>query len=526
MQPEKKKVFGYKRVSTEEQVDGMSLYSQERAIKAYADANNLELLAVYSDEGISAKTARRPQLQQMIADIHGSGVRGIIVYNTSRISRNLESYSRDIGYHLASEGVTLYSTQENIDDTPQGRLMKNIALSLHQYDNDLKSKVTRDNMELVAQEGWWQGKIPYGYIAVRVPIGTKTRDGKTKARLTLEPDSRNDLANKIKAFLERFSRGDITQTELIQYAKSIGLKSATGGDFAPQSINNMLTYSVYAGYIRNRLTGGELVKAKHNGLISLDTYQRNQDLLHGTKSKAVAPRFNNEYPLKHTLLCSSCQKPMTGSAPRNGSGVRSPRYHCTRCQGTSSISAQEMEQSFQQFLERVTPTDGTVRLFKTIVKRTAAKKLTYVNKEIGDLRVQLNKIDDDINKATQLYLDDNISKEEKDRYQQSRRLQRIDLELSLERLEGVQRLNEGTIDYVCNFIDKPVKMWLDADMQTRIMFQQMIIPGGIEFNIKARNFGTATVSPLYRLETIKKDPSESKESLMVIPPGIEPGLPG
>lgn len=162
--PRRKKVFGYKRVSTEEQVDGMSLYSQERAIKAYADANNLELLAVYSDEGISAKTARRPQLQQMIVDIHGSGVTGIIVYNTSRISRNLESYSRDIGYHLASEGVTLYSTQENIDDTPQGRLMKNIALSLHQYDNDLKSKVTRDNMELVAQEGWWQGKIPTGTL--------------------------------------------------------------------------------------------------------------------------------------------------------------------------------------------------------------------------------------------------------------------------------------------------------------------------------------------------------------------------
>lgn len=517
MQPEKKKVFGYRRVSTEEQVDGMSLYSQERAIKAYADANNLELLAVYSDEGISAKTARRPQLQQMIADIHGSGVTGIIVYNTSRISRNLESYSRDIGYHLASEGVTLYSTQENIDDTPQGRLMKNIALSLHQYDNDLKSKVTRDNMELVAQEGWWQGKIPYGYIAVRVPIGTKTRDGKTKARLTLEPDSRNDLANKIKLFLERFSRGDITQTELIQYAKSIGLKSATGGDFAPQSINNMLTYNVYAGYIRNRLTGGELVKAKHSGLISLDTYQRNQDLLYGTKSKAVAPRFNNEYPLKHTLLCSSCHKPMTGSAPRNGSGVRSPRYHCTRCQGTGSISAQEMEQSFQQFLEQVTPTDGTVRLFKMIVKRTAAKKLTYVNKEISDLRVQLNKIDDDINKATQRYLDEDISKEEKDSYQQSRRLQRIDLELSLEKLEGVQRLNEGTIDYVCNFIDKPVKMWLDADMQTRVVFQQMIIPGGIEFDIKARNFGTATISPLYRLETNKKDPSETKESLMVSP---------
>lgn len=526
MQPEKKKVFGYKRVSTEEQVDGMSLQNQERAIRAYASAHNFEIVGFYSEEGVSAKTARRPKLQQMIADITVNGVTGIVVYNTSRISRNLESYSRDIGYHLAAKGVTLYSTQENIDDTPEGRLMKNITLSIHQYDNDLKSKVTRDNMELVAQEGWWQGKVPYGYVARRVPVGVKTRDGKVKARLTLDPDTRDGLSEKIRLFLERFSRGDMSQTDLIQYAKSIGLKSATGGDFAPQSINNMLTYSTYAGYIKNRLTGGELVKAKHNGLISLDTYQRNQALLHGTKPSAVAPRFNNEYPLKHTLLCSSCHKPMTGSAPRNGSGVRSPRYHCTRCTGTGSISAHEMERSFQALLEKVTPTEGTVRLFKAIVKRTAAKKLTHVNKEIGDLRLQLNKIDDDINKATQRYLDDDISKEEKENYQQSRVLHRIDMEHSLEKLEGVQRLNEGTIDYVCNFIDKPLKMWLDADMQTKVIFQQMIIPEGIEFDIKSRNFGTATISPLYRLETNKKDPSETKESLMVTLRGIEPLLPG
>ena len=41
-----------------------------------------------------------------------------------------------------------------------------------------------------------------------------------------------------------------------------------------------------------------------------------------------------------------------------------------------------------------------------------------------------------------------------------------------------------------------------------------------------RSFGTATTSPLYRLETNKKDLSTKEKSLVVTPPGIEPGLSG
>ena len=183
-----------------------------------------------------------------------------------------------------------------------------------------------------------------------------------------------------------------------------------------------------------------------------------------------------------------------------------------------------MDQLFQNLLENVTPTEGTIRLFKTIVKRTATKKLTYVNREIEDIRSLLNKADADITKATQSYFDGDISKEEQDNFQQARRLDRIKLDCQLEELRGVQRLNESTVDYVCGFINKPVLMWQDADMATKIAFQKMIMPDGIEFDIKAKSFGTATISPLYRLETNKKDPSETKESLMVTPAGFEPAI--
>ena len=102
----------------------------------------------------------------------------------------------------------------------------------------------------------------------------------------------------------------------------------------------------------------------------------------------------------------------------------------------------------------------------------------------------------------------------------------MELEENIIRLEDVQRLNESTVDYVGNFMADPAKMWLDSPHETKVLFQQIIFPDGITFDARERKFGTVLPSVLYRWKDIIKDPSESEESLMVISPGIEPGLPG
>ena len=522
------KVYGYKRVSTEEQVDGMSLHNQELMIMRYAEQHNLQVVGMFCDEGFSAKTAKRPQLQEMLNKLNAKDneITGVVVYNLSRISRDMESYFKDIGYHLSARGVHLYSTTENIDDTPQGRLMRNIALTMHQFDNDVKSQTTRDNMKLVALEGWWQGNIPYGYKRERVAVGEKTRDGKRKERLTLLPDTTHGLSEKIRKFLERFSKGDINQAELAQYAESIGLKSAAGGVFAPQSVKNMLTNISYAGFVCNKMTDFEPVPGRHPGIISLETFNRNQAILEDRKPDSSTPRFSAEYPLKHVLLCTNCHKPLTGSAPTTGSGSRSPRYHCTRCTGTGSKSLERTEDLFEAFLRMVTPTESTIKLFREIVRRTASRKLKDVNSELNDLRSQVSKLDDDIQKALQAFLDHEIDKDEKESYQDNLRMKRIELEGTIDKLEDTQRLNEATIDYVCNFIDAPARMWRDSDPLTKIEFQKMVTESGIEFDLKNEIFGTTGLTPFYRLKDNKKDPSNADESLMVTPRGIEPLLPG
>src|ERR1051326_8155642 len=80
---------GYTRVSTQEQVkEGVSLAAQRSRIEAYATAQGLVLLDVYTDEGLSGrKTSNRPALEaavNRVSEIKGS----LIVYSVSRLARS------------------------------------------------------------------------------------------------------------------------------------------------------------------------------------------------------------------------------------------------------------------------------------------------------------------------------------------------------------------------------------------------------------------------------------------------------
>jgi hypothetical protein len=88
----------------------------------------------------------------------------------------------------------------------------------------------------------------------------------------------------------------------------------------------------------------------------------------------------------------------------------------------------------------VTPRDSTVKLFREIVRRTASKKLKDVNAELNDLRSQVSKLDTDIQKAIQAFLDGEITKDEKEDYQGNLRMKRIELEGTIDKLETLRGL--------------------------------------------------------------------------------------
>ena len=520
--------YGYTRVSTEEQTFGASLENQKLAIQKYANQNGIEIVGWYTDAGISAKTAHRPELQKMLASIakNKGQIDHVIVYNVSRISRNIASFSNDIGIVMAKCGVTLRSTQEIIDESPTGRFMLNIALSVHQLDNDIKSKTVKDDMALLASYGWWMSQAPIGLKLKPIITSELTNDGKKKHHNTLEIDNANNIGENIRFLLNRFSEGDIGAEDLRKIAIKMGVNGKNGKPITLNTLLGIIKQSVYAGYnTSKKLLKGEPTKIKDfDGIISIDTFNKNQRILSGDKRILIA-NDNGLYPLRKLLICSDCEMKIRSSAPRGGSGKRFPRYHCTT-KGHGSISTSEMHQLFVDFLNDITPNEGTVKLFKEIVKRTAAKKLGNTTKELSECRDEVSLIDKKLVEALDAMLEGKIDVEEKNRYTEALTLKRNDLHKKIDELEQSQNLNESTIEYVCNFITKPAKLWKDADLETRQAFQNIMFPNGLHFDIKERKFGTQDLSPLFSVICNKKESEIDSNSGMVISARVELALTG
>lgn len=84
-------------------------------------------------------------------------------------------------------------------------------------------------------------------------------------------------------------------------------------------------------------------------------------------------------------------------------------------------------------------------------------------------------------------LEGKISINDKNRYSEALELKLQDVRRGTEKLEQNQGLNEATIDYMCNFMTKPAKLWKDADLESKRAFQQMLFPNGLHIDVKAKS---------------------------------------
>ena len=79
----------YVRVSTKEQTENLSLPTQLRACEEYCRREGYEVVERFREEGESAKTADRTELQKLLnyCRTHKGKVHFVIVYNLTRFAR-------------------------------------------------------------------------------------------------------------------------------------------------------------------------------------------------------------------------------------------------------------------------------------------------------------------------------------------------------------------------------------------------------------------------------------------------------
>ena len=232
-----KRAVIYCRVSTKEQVEeGNSLVMQERICREYAAKNDYGIAEVFIEQGESAKSADRTQLQILLkyCAIKKNAVSAVIAYKLDRISRNTDDYSQ-IRIVLKRYGVEIKSTSEYFENTPAGRFMENIIANVAQFDNDVRAERCTGGMKEAVKEGRYVWKAPLGYGNVKI-------NGKS----TIAPNENAPLVRKVFELIA----SEIYSTEAIRFI--IAEDGLVGKKKVP------INHSYFYRMVRNRLYTGTI----------------------------------------------------------------------------------------------------------------------------------------------------------------------------------------------------------------------------------------------------------------------------
>ena len=171
--------YGYVRVSTDKQEE-LSPDSQEKLLREYAAKNNIIILKVFFELGISGRKAdKRPEFQKMIglAKSTDHPVDVILVWKFSRFARNQEESIVYKSLLRKQSNVDVVSISEPLIDGPFGSLIERIIEWMDEYYSiRLSGEVLRGMKEKATKKGY-QMSPPLGYHAVGRMHGQHTLPG-------------------------------------------------------------------------------------------------------------------------------------------------------------------------------------------------------------------------------------------------------------------------------------------------------------------------------------------------------------
>lgn len=229
---------GYVRVSTYGQMkEGYSLAYQVEEIERYCQNNNLKLVGMYEDKGLSGAavdeeglTIEREGLQEMLSDLRAEKAKRVIVLNTSRLWRS-DMAKVLIQRELKRQQVEVKSIEQPnyslYAHDPNDFLVNGMLELLDQFQRlEIALKLSRGRKKKAEQGGYAGGGIPYGYKS-------------NKSTKTLEIDWENAIViQRLFELKELFPHWS-----LAQFAKQLnydGHRTAQGKPFHSMQVKRML----------------------------------------------------------------------------------------------------------------------------------------------------------------------------------------------------------------------------------------------------------------------------------------------
>ena len=298
----------YARYSSDSQREE-SIEGQLRECTEYAERNGITILRSYIDRALSARTADRPEFQNMIKDSEQKLFDVVLIWKLDRFSRDRYD-SAHYKRILKKNGVKVVSVKENISDGPEGIILESMLEGYAEYYSaELSEKIQRGQKENALKCKNNGGNTPLGYV-----VGA---DGV----LAVDPLT----APLVTEIFTRYDSGE-SISEITASLNGRGLKTKKGKAFKIGGVSLILKNRKYIGEYQY---GSVIIPKGIPAIIDDDLFDRVQRRMAFNKKAPAKAKATEEYLLTTKLFCGTCERLMAGeSGTSSTKGVKHYYYKC------------------------------------------------------------------------------------------------------------------------------------------------------------------------------------------------------
>lgn len=329
----------YARFSSDNQRDE-SIDAQLRAIRDYAVRNDVIIVKEYVDRAKSAMTDNRPSFLDMVKESADGEFDILIVHKLDRFARNRYD-SAHYNHQLKKNGVQLVSVIEQIDDSPEGRMMMAVLEGMAEFYSQNLAREVRKGMHENALKCIHTGGLP--------PLGYDVHPETRKLIL-------NETESEIVRLIFRRALDGVGYGEIVNELNRLGFKTKRGQIFSKNSIHTILVNEKYTGtYIFNKSSPAD-VEGKRNShkykdpediirvedavpqIISKEDFARMQEIMLRRKKQFVGHKVIETYLLSGKIICGTCGGKYCGNRRKDGRSKNLVvRYCCNTKQRKGKI---------------------------------------------------------------------------------------------------------------------------------------------------------------------------------------------
>ena len=357
----------YGRVSTEEQaLRGFSIEAQVDALKDYCKKNNLKIVDVYLDEGISGAKPplKRPALKRLLEDVEAGKIDMILFTKLDRWFRSVKEYFK-VQDVLDNNKVEWKTIQEDYDTTTaNGQMAITIFLAVAQNERDRTAeriKVVLDHKRKNKEACFGGRATPFGY--------KKEKDKDGKMRLIKDPETQQS----------------------VQEFWDILIKSNNLNKAIRHMVNE---YSIKKDWKSwKRMTQSDFYCGIHRGVQDFcPAYVTPEQFLKFQERDTIKMTPSGvPYYFRGLMRCSECGNKLCGDCDRRYGRINKS-YRCAfRGRGCSNHKAMTEIKTEKQLLERL---DEFMRdtIAEVEVEANEPKNKSLVEKKVKTLKEQLRRL--------------------------------------------------------------------------------------------------------------------------------------